>query len=85
MTMFRGKGCTECNGTGYKGRVAVQEFLVLDEEIAELLEKGASTFEIEQAAIKNGMKKIHTDGIEKAIKGITTLDEIHRCVFFDEL
>ena len=85
MTMFRGKGCSECNGTGYKGRVAVQEFLVLNEEIEELLDKGASTHEIELAAIKNGMKKIHTDGIEKAIKGITTLDEIHRCVFFDEL
>lgn len=85
MTMFRGKGCSECNGTGYKGRVAVQEFLVLDEETEELLDKGASAHEIELAAIKNGMKKIHTDGIEKAIKGITTLDEIHRCVFFDEL
>ena len=85
MTMFRGKGCSKCNGTGYKGRVAIQEFLVIDEEIGNLLDNGASTFEIEKAAIKNGMKKIHTDGIEKAIMGITTLDEIHRTVFFDNL
>lgn len=85
MTMFRGKGCNKCNGTGYKGRVAIQEFLVIDEEIGNLLDNGASTFEIEKAAIKNGMKKIHTDGIEKAIMGITTLDEIHRTVFFDNL
>lgn len=85
MTMFRGKGCSKCNGTGYKGRVAIQEFLVIDEEIGNLLDNGASAFEIEKAAIKNGMKKIHTDGIEKAILGITTLDEIHRTVFFDNL
>ena len=85
MTMFRGKGCSKCNGTGYKGRIAIQEFLVIDEEIGNLLDNGASTFEIEKAAIKNGMKKIHTDGIEKAIMGITTLDEIHRTVFFDNL
>lgn len=85
MTMFRGKGCSKCKGTGYKGRVAIQEFLVIDEEIGNLLDNGASTFEIEKAAIKNGMKKIHTDGIEKAIMGITTLDEIHRTVFFDNL
>ena len=85
MTMFRGKGCSKCKHTGYKGRIAIQEFLILDEEISNLLEKGASAYEIERAAIKNGMKKIHTDGIEKAIKGITTLEEIHRSVFFDEL
>jgi len=85
MTMFRGKGCSKCKNTGYKGRVAVQEFLVLNEEIEELLDKGASTHEIELAAIKNGMKKIHTDGIEKAIKGITTLEEIHRSVHFNEI
>ena len=85
MTMFRGKGCSKCKHTGYKGRIAIQEFLILDEEISNLLDKGASAYEIERVAIKNGMKKIHTDGIEKAIKGITTLDEIHRCVFFDEL
>ena len=41
--------------------------------------------EEEQAAIKNGMKKIQEDGIEKALSGITTLDEVHRTVFFDEL
>ena len=85
MTMFRGKGCSKCKHTGYKGRIAVQEFLVIDEEISNLLEKGASAYAIERAAIKNGMKKIQEDGIEKAIKGITTLEEIHRSVFFDKL
>ena len=85
VKLYRGTGCKHCNDEGYKGRVAIQEFLVFNDEIGDLLDKGAATFEIEQAAIRNGMKKIHQDGIEKALAGITTLDEVHRTVFFDEL
>ena len=85
VRLYRGKGCKKCGGEGYLGRIAVQEFLVVNEEIRELLDRGALTAEIEEAAIKNGMKKIHEDGIEKALAGITTLEEIHRTVFFDEL
>lgn len=70
---------------GYKGRVAIQEFLIIDEQLGELLDKGATTHEIEQAAVRKGMKKIEQDGIEKALAGITTLDEIHRTVFFDKI
>ena len=85
VKLYRGKGCKKCGGEGYLGRIAVQEFLVVNEEIRELLDRGALTAEIEEAAIKNGMKRIHEDGIEKALAGITTLEEIHRTVFFDEL
>ena len=85
VRLYRGKGCKKCGGEGYLGRIAVQEFLVVNEEIRELLDRGALTAEIEGAAIKNGMKRIHEDGIEKALAGITTLEEIHRTVFFDEL
>ena len=85
VKLFRGKGCKKCNGEGYKGRVAIQEFLIMNDELAEILDKGGTTLEIEQAAIRNGMKKIQEDGIEKALQGITTLDEVHRTVFFDEL
>ena len=85
VKLYRGKGCKKCNGEGYKGRVAIQEFLVMNDELAEILDRGGTTLEIEQAAIRNGMKTIQEDGIEKALWGITTLDEIHRTVFFDEL
>lgn len=85
VKVYRGKGCKKCNGEGYKGRVAIQEFLIMNDELAEILDKGGTTLEIEQAAIRNGMKKIQEDGIEKALQGITTLDEVHRTVFFDEL
>ena len=85
VKLYRGKGCKKCNGEGYKGRVAIQEFLIMNDELAEILDRGGTTLEIEQAAIRNGMKKIQDDGIEKALWGITTLDEVHRTVFFDEL
>ena len=54
-------------------------------EIGDLLDRGASTNEIEQAAISAGMVKIHKDGINKALSGLTTLDEVYRVVFFDDL
>lgn len=85
VKLYRGTGCKKCNNEGYKGRVAIQEFLVFNEEIGELLDKGATTYEIEQAAIRCGMKKIHQDGIEKALAGITTIEEVHRTVFFDNI
>lgn len=85
ILLYRGHGCDECGYTGYKGRIAVQEFLIVNEEIGELLDHNATTYEIEQAAIRSGMKKIHQDGIDKALMGFTTLDEIHRVVFFEDL
>ncbi len=85
VRLYRGRGCKKCGGEGFKGRVAIQEFLVINNEIGELLDNGATTHEIEQAAIRNGMKTIQQDGIDKALAGVTTLDEIHRTVFFDEL
>lgn len=85
VKLYRGRGCKKCNGDGYKGRVAIQEFLIINEEMGELLDRGGTTLEIEQMAVKNGMKKIQQDGIDKSLSGITTLDEIHRTVFFDNL
>ncbi len=85
IKLYRGTGCSNCGGTGYKGRIAIQEFLIVNEEIGDLLDKGANTHEIEQAAIRAGMKKIQDDGIEKALKGLTTLDEVHRTVFFENI
>jgi len=85
VILHRGHGCDECAGTGYKGRIAIQEFLIVNDEIGELLDSNATTHEIEQAAIRNGMKKIQQDGIDKSLSGLTTLDEIHRVVYFENL
>lgn len=85
IVLTRGRGCRKCGFTGYMGRVAIIEFLVVDEEIRHCIECGGTTYEIEKIAVRNGMKKIHDDGIEKVFKGITTIDEIHRTVFFDKI
>ena len=75
---YSNKGCEKCNYTGYKGRTAVFEIFELNEKIKEMIEKGSSYQEIEREALKNGMKKLVEDGIEKAGMGITSLDEILR-------
>ncbi|RKY02457.1 type II secretion system protein GspE, partial [Candidatus Poribacteria bacterium] len=74
--LYRGKGCKECNYTGYKGRTAIHELLVVDDEIRELIAKGATANEIKEAAKAKGMKTLREDGFEKALKGITTVEEV---------
>lgn len=77
-TVYQGKGCSKCNGTGYSGRVAICEILVIDDAIKELIFSGASTIHITETAVKNGMVPMQRDGLRKAAQGITTLEEILR-------
>lgn len=85
IKLYRGKGCSKCHGTGYSGRIPVQELLVLDTEIRDSINADTTTAEIERLAVKNGMKTIFDDGIDKALKGYTTLDELHRVLHFENL
>ena len=85
VKLYRGTGCDECNGTGYKGRIAVLELLVVDDNIRKALAENATTQEIEKIAIRGGMRTLVQDGISKALSGFTTLDEIHRIIHFDNL
>ncbi len=73
-----GKGCEECSGTGYKGRIGIFEVLPIDGPIRELIMKRATIKEMKDLAISLGMRTLREDGIEKVIKGITTLDEVLR-------
>ncbi|MEC0303398.1 GspE/PulE family protein [Terribacillus saccharophilus] len=77
-TLYRGKGCNSCKQTGYKGRMAVHELLVVDDKIRDLLIKNRSVDEIKEAAIENGMKMLIDDGLEKALQGMTTVEEVLR-------
>lgn len=77
-TLYRGRGCNSCKQTGYKGRMAVHELLVVDDQIRELLIQQRSVDEIKQAAMENGMKMLIDDGIEKAVQGLTTVEEVLR-------
>lgn len=76
--VFRTGDCKDCAGTGYKGRIAVNEILLMDNDIKEAVLARRSSDEIRKVAIQNGMKTIVKDGLEKARKGYTTFEEVIR-------
>jgi general secretion pathway protein E len=73
---FRGKGCEKCFGTGYKGRIGLFEFLLLDDETRKLVMRKASSTEIKTLAIKEGMKTMFANGVELIQEGTTTPEEV---------
>lgn len=78
ITLKRGEGCSECSGTGYKGRMAITEYMPVDEEI-KLLAKDESFLEnARKIASKHRRRNLFEDGLYKAMKGQTTVDEILR-------
>ncbi len=79
----RGKGCKTCNKTGYKGRVALYEVMVLSDALKELVLQGASTAELKAEAIRLGMATLRRSGLNKVRDGMTTLDEILRVTAAD--
>lgn len=74
--LYRGTGCPACGGRGYLGRISVHEILVMDDEIRMLTLQHAPSGQILEAALRLGMVPMSQDGIEKAIQGFTTLDEV---------
>ncbi len=77
---YRPIGCSKCNDTGYRGRVGVYEVMVISETIEKLIIDRATTEEITQVAIDEGMIPLKEDGIEKVKMGMTSLEEIGRVV-----
>ena len=76
--LYEGKGCESCKFTGYRGRTAIYEFLVLDEEIREMVLNHSSADQIRKKAVSLGMRALRGDGIEKVFRGLTTVSEIIR-------
>ena len=77
---YYGKGCENCNNTGYKGRMGVFEFLRMTDPMRELVLKRASSAEIKTLAVKEGMHTLRREGLEKAIEGSTSVEEILRVI-----
>lgn len=77
-TVYRGKGCEKCKNTGYRGRIAIYEILLVTDPIKELIMEKASNSEIKAKAVSLGMKALKDDGWEKVKAGITTVDEVMR-------
>lgn len=80
---YRGKGCSLCNNSGYKGRIALYEIMVINDEIRKLVLEGASTDEIKKAAIKGGMKSLRMSGLTKVKESVTTIEEVLRVTVGD--
>ena len=80
---YKGKGCSACSETGYKGRMALYEVMPVKDEIKEMILKGASAADIKKAAMKLGMKTLRMSGRTKIKEGSTTVEEVLRVTFAD--
>jgi len=74
--IFYGKGCEECMGTGFKGRIAVYEIMDVDEELRSKISKNLETYQLRNLAREKGMKTLSEDGMKKVLSGHTTVEEV---------
>ena len=81
--LVKGAGCRTCNGSGYKGRVALYEVMRFSDTLKEMVLQGASTAELKLGAIKGGMSSLRASGIRKIIDGVTTPEEVMRVTMSD--
>lgn len=84
FTYQKGKGCDVCGGTGYKGRVALYEVMVMTDAIREAVLTGASSAEIKEVAISEGMDSLRMSALKKIKEGVTTIEEAVRCTVADK-
>src|SRR5690606_13182258 len=77
-------GCDKCNGSGYKGRIGIYEAIITDETLEKAVHDNPSERDIKRATESQGIPDMQQDGIIKALKGITSLDELDRVVDLDE-
>ncbi len=82
MKVYKGQGCDFCNDTGYKGRIALYEIMLISEKLRRMVLDGASTDEIREQAIKEGMSSLRMSGLRKIKEGITTIDEVMSVTFY---
>jgi type IV pilus assembly protein PilB len=82
-TIYHGRGCGTCNGTGYKGRVALYEVMPFTDPLKELVLQGASAAEIKAEMIRGGTASLRIAGISKILEGMTTPEEVLRTTVDD--
>ncbi|MBE3127839.1 MAG: type II secretion system ATPase GspE [Candidatus Atribacteria bacterium] len=78
IILYKGEGCPYCKGTGYKGRIAIFELMLITDNIRDLISKNVATGKLREAAISEGMCQLREDGIKKVCEGLTTIDEVLR-------
>jgi type IV pilus assembly protein PilB len=78
LSLFRGRGCEHCSQTGYKGRIGLYEVMEVGDDVRDLVLSGASSSELRQRAIENGMVSLRSSGLQKIRDGVTTAEEVVR-------
>ncbi|MEJ2055667.1 MAG: hypothetical protein P8X42_17270, partial [Calditrichaceae bacterium] len=78
VKFYKGRGCEECNDSGYSGRTAVIEMLPISDKISELIVKNPTAAQIRRAAVQEGMLSLRQHGLMKLQNGLTTIDEVMR-------
>lgn len=85
LFLYRGRGCDQCNNSGYYGRIAIHELFVINEELRGMIAQAASILEIQKYAHDHGFQPMRYDGMKKALRGLTTIDEIDRVTIAEEI
>ena len=83
IKFYRGRGCDNCKTTGYKGRTGIHEILPMTDRVRALVLNRASTAEIKQAAVEEGMSTMQDDGLAKVLGGVTSMEECLRVVYVE--
>ncbi len=78
LKLFKGRGCEQCGDTGYKGRCGLYEVMAIDDEMRELILSGASSLELREKAVENGMITLRGSGLQKIRDGVTSIEEVVR-------
>ena len=84
FSTFHGRGCANCNGTGYRGRLAIYEVMVMHEVLKELILRNASVVELKREAVKQGMSTLRMSALQKVREGLTTIEETVRVTDTDK-
>ncbi len=78
IILYKGEGCPHCKDTGYKGRIAIFELMIITDNIRDLITRNVTTVKLRETAIKEGMCMLKEDGLKKVYAGITTIEEVLR-------
>jgi general secretion pathway protein E len=81
LRLFKPVGCEHCNGTGYRGRTAILEMMMMSDPVRRLVLEHADAIAIQREAIREGMRTMYDDGLRKAVEGVTTLEEVIRVTY----
>jgi type II secretory ATPase GspE/PulE/Tfp pilus assembly ATPase PilB-like protein len=83
VLFYTPEGCERCNNIGYNGRLAIQEVLMIDDEVRSLISQSAPLHEVRKWAERNEIPTIRYDGVKKVLRGMTTMAEVNRVTLLE--